>query len=70
MRIATWNRSPRLLPGIVTTGTLQGCSRPGIDHIAISYEFTASNVKGWPNDVTGNRLSDHDGAICELAWLR
>ena len=55
---------------IVTSGIPPGCTRPGIDHIAISHEFTASNTKGWPNDVTGNRLSDHDGAICELAWLR
>ena len=55
---------------IVTTGTLPGCTRPGIDHIATSPEFTATNIKGWPNDVTGNRLSDHDGAMCELKVAR
>ena len=52
---------------IVTAGTLTGCTRPGIDHIAISSELTASNVVGWPNNVTGNRLSDHDGAACDVA---
>ena len=51
---------------IVTTGVVPGCTRPGIDHIAISPRFTARNVEGWPGDVTGNRLSDHDGALADL----
>jgi len=51
---------------IVTSGIPPGCTRPGIDHIAISPEFTASKVEGWPNDVTGNRLSDHDGVLADL----
>lgn len=52
---------------IVTQGTLSGCTRPGIDHIAISEGLRATDVVGWPKNVGGNRLSDHDGARCTLA---
>jgi endonuclease/exonuclease/phosphatase family metal-dependent hydrolase len=51
---------------IVTSGTLAGCDKPGIDHIAISKELAAAEVEGWRGDVTGNRLSDHDGAFADL----
>ena len=51
---------------IVTAGTLPGCHRPGIDHIALGGGLRATSVSGWPNDVTGNRLSDHDGAMAEV----
>lgn len=47
---------------IVTAGRLDGCGRVGIDHIALSEHLEAAQVWGWPHDVTGNRLSDHDGA--------
>ncbi|MFT7599497.1 MAG: endonuclease/exonuclease/phosphatase family metal-dependent hydrolase [Acidimicrobiales bacterium] len=53
---------------VVTVGRPQGCSRPGIDHIALSPHLAAERVWGWPNDVTGARLSDHDGAGCQLAY--
>ena len=51
---------------IVTRGVLPGCKRPGIDHIALSPQLRASNVKGWPKNVNGNRLSDHDGALADV----
>lgn len=51
---------------IVTAGTPPGCTRPGIDHIAISKHLDATEVRGWPNDVHGRRLSDHDGALCKV----
>ena len=51
---------------IVTRGVLAGCNRPGIDHIALSSHLRATNVEGWPNDVNGNRLSDHDGALADV----
>ena len=51
---------------IVTRGVLPGCKRPGIDHIALGPELRATNVEGWPNDVNGNRLSDHDGALADV----
>ena len=51
---------------IVTRGVLPGCTRPGIDHIALSSHLRATNVAGWANDVTGNRLSDHDGAFADV----
>ena len=54
---------------IVTSGVVDGVSRPGIDHIALAGGLTATRVWGWPNDVNGNRLSDHDGAACELALV-
>jgi hypothetical protein len=54
---------------IVTSGTINGCDRPGIDHIAISPQLQASNVEGWRNDATGNRLSDHDGALADLVRI-
>lgn len=46
---------------IVTAGIPKGCNRPGIDHIALSPHLQATDVGGWPNDVGGKRLSDHDG---------
>ncbi len=51
---------------IVTAGTPSGCSRPGIDHIALTPHFAAKQVKGWPNTVTGRRLSDHDGVMADV----
>ena len=51
---------------IVTAGTVPGCGKPGIDHIAISDHLSARNVEGWAHDVTGNRLSDHDGVLVDL----
>ena len=54
---------------IVTAGIPPGCTKPGIDHIALSSHFTALNVEGWPHDATGNRLSDHDGALADIALV-
>jgi len=51
---------------IVTAGTIRGCEKPGIDHIAVTPQLAARNVSGWPHNVTGNRLTDHDGAMCEI----
>lgn len=51
---------------IVTAGVLDGCALPGIDHIALSSQLTAVRVAGWRNDVTGNRMSDHDGAWVDV----
>lgn len=55
---------------IATAGTVPGCVKPGIDHIAASRHLHAVNVEGWVNDVTGNRLSDHDGALVDLVQTR
>ncbi len=52
---------------VITAGHIVGTRGPGIDHIAISGQLTAMRVWGWANDVNGNRLSDHDGAVCELS---
>lgn len=51
---------------IVTGGVLPGCNRPGIDHVGISSHLRATHVAGWPHDVNGNRLSDHDGALADV----
>lgn len=53
---------------ILTAGIIDGCARHGIDHIAISPHLEATSVSGWPHDATGNRLSDHDGAMSELEF--
>ena len=45
---------------IVTAGTLPGCEKPGIDHIAISSHLRAARVQGWPKNVTGTVVTDHD----------
>ena len=52
---------------IVTQGTVDGGTRPGIDHIAVTKELQPSKVWGWPNEVEGHRLSDHDGAGVDLS---
>ncbi len=54
---------------IVTQGQLDGCSRPGIDHVAISSHLQAAATWGWPNMSEGRRLSDHDGAAVDLVSL-
>ena len=51
---------------VITSKQIEGVERPGIDHVAITPHLRATRVWGWPNDVNGNRLSDHDGAACEL----
>ncbi len=51
---------------IVTGGTPEGAARPGIDHIALSRHLRPERVWGWPNDVAGHRLSDHDGAGADI----
>lgn len=53
---------------IVTAGVPEGCARQGIDHIALGGGLRATSVRGWPNDITGNRLSDHDGAMVEVRF--
>ena len=55
---------------IVTSGTPGGASRPGIDHIALSGHLRAERVWGWPNEVGGRRLSDHDGAGVDVIGSR
>ena len=51
---------------IVTAGILAGCEKPGIDHVAIGPRLQAGRVEGWTNNVTGNRLTDHDGALVDV----
>lgn len=51
---------------IVTRGIINGMSKAGIDHIAINKTLETKSVWGWFNVVDGIRLSDHDGAGCEL----
>ena len=47
-------------------GVLKGVSRPGIGHIALSDHLQAQTVWGWPNQVDGRRLSDHDGSGVDI----
>ncbi len=51
---------------VLTRGTVAGGTRPGIDHIAVTKHLSATNTWGWPNEINGNRLSDHDGAGVDL----
>lgn len=51
---------------IVTRGRVEGGTRAGIDHIAISHHVAPTKVWGWPNEIDGRRLSDHDGAGVDL----
>ena len=51
---------------IVTQGVISGMDRAGIDHIALGATLSVKSVWGWPHEVTGTRLSDHDGAGCEV----
>ncbi len=51
---------------ILTRGTVPGCDRQGIDHIAVSEDLRPISVAGWRNKVNGNRMSDHDGAVVEV----
>ena len=52
---------------VITEGTLSGGTRPGIDHIAMSSQFVADRVWGWPNELDGQRLSDHEGAGADVS---
>ncbi len=51
---------------IVTEGQIDGTTKPGIDHIALSDHLRARNVWGWRNTINGHRLSDHDGAAADI----
>lgn len=51
---------------IITAGTVSGCERPGIDHIALGHGLSTERVQGWRHDATGNRLSDHDGVWTDV----
>ena len=51
---------------IVTKGIIDGMSKAGIDHISIDNNLQTKSIWGWPNVIDGTRLSDHDGAGCEL----
>jgi endonuclease/exonuclease/phosphatase family metal-dependent hydrolase len=51
---------------VVTNGQIEGCTRPGIDHVAVSRDLTPAKVWGWPNQIDGRRLSDHEGAGADL----
>ncbi len=51
---------------VVTSGQVDGCTKPGIDHIAATRDLSAHNVWGWPNVIDGKRLSDHDGVGVDL----
>ncbi len=55
---------------VVTAGQVDGCDRPGIDHIAATAGLTAKRVWGWPNVVGGVRASDHDGVGAEFERAR
>lgn len=50
---------------IVTQGVISGMDRAGIDHIALGAGLSLKSVWGWPHEVNGTRLSDHD-AGCEV----
>lgn len=52
---------------IVTGGVVEGCDRQGIDHIAIDPRLAAIDVRGWPHDHGGVRMSDHDGVGANVA---
>lgn len=52
---------------VVTAGIPEGCDRQGIDHIALGPGLRCERVWGWPNVVDGRRLSDHDGAGCDVS---
>ena len=54
---------------VATRGQIQGCPRPGIDHIALSQNLQGVNVWGWPHNHNGNRLTDHDGAGVDVGRL-
>jgi len=51
---------------IVSEGTIAELVRPGIDHIALSSEFECLDVFGWSNIVKDKKVSDHEGAGCEV----
>ena len=51
---------------IITQGTIGNLSRAGIDHIAIDNQLKATHVWGWSNLINDKKLSDHDGAGCNL----
>jgi hypothetical protein len=51
---------------VVTGHELAGCSRPGIDHIAIGTGLRSVREWGWPSKLDDVRCSDHDGAGCEI----
>ena len=53
---------------IVTQGVITGMERAGIDHIALDKRISVKTVWGWSNIVDGTRLSDHDGAGCEISF--
>ena len=53
---------------IVSQGVLPELKKAGIDHIAVNEYFTSKRLWGWPNVIKGDRLSDHDGAGCELQF--
>lgn len=50
---------------LLTTETVAGVEKPGIDHIAVR-GVTASRTWGWSNVVGGIRCSDHTGAGVDL----
>lgn len=52
---------------IVTKGQPDGGTRPGIDHIAVSWHLRSTNTWAWPDVVNEQRLSDHEGAGVDLA---
>ena len=54
---------------IITKGIINNLSRAGIDHIAIDEKLKAEKILGWPNIINDKRLSDHDGAGCELTFI-
>ncbi len=51
---------------VVTSGQIEGCTWPGIDHVAVSRDLALANVWGWPNKIDDRRLSDHEGAGVDL----
>ena len=55
---------------IVTESVPPGCERQGIDHIALGPGLRSIDVRGWPNDDGGVRMSDRDAAVAELRLVR
>ncbi|MDG2114757.1 MAG: hypothetical protein P8N02_19380, partial [Actinomycetota bacterium] len=51
---------------VLTAGEVDGCEKPGIDHISV-VGLEARSIWGWPNLVGGVRCSDHDGVAADLS---
>lgn len=51
---------------LLTSGLVDGFDGQLIDHIAISPQLRCGNVRAWPGDRDGKKLSDHAGVAADL----